>query len=163
LLPPLLALSLLAGCTGGAPAPAPTPTATPHTTDAADATACARFAGSATAIAAQVGDVGEPPEVALNRRYDVALGAVDGGRGGTVTFYAPRAAEWSVYLTEDAPLMARDAAGLPMTLLERYTGSTHCADIRSHVVLLLDPGAVTIELGPTTAAHVGLVIEETHP
>jgi hypothetical protein len=164
LLPRLVALTLLAACTPApGPTPTPTPSATPHNTDAADATACARLGGDATALTAAKDTDATAVEVQLNRRYDVDLSAMAGGSGGVVTFYAPREAEWSVYLTEDVPVMVRDASGFPMTLLERYTSSTHCAEVRSHSVLLLDPGAVTIELGPTEAKRVGLVIEATHP
>jgi hypothetical protein len=172
----LLVLTLaLAACKAPAvpgpsatPAPSPTPEAspTPHNTDAAEGAGCEHLRnGPAVALTATRTAEGAP-EVKVGKRYDLTLVAVPSDlapMGGFVRFDVPRAEEWSFFLTKDVPLIARDASGLALTVIEKENRSVFCLEVKAHYIHLFDPGMITIEFGPTRETNMGLAIEETHP
>lgn len=167
----LLALGLvcaIAACQPTTPpAAGPSPSTAPHNTDAAEQAACTRLQkGPAVAVTATLDEARAPEVQADRRRYDVTLvptGTNPGGTGGFVKFIVPRAVEWSFFLSKDVLLMARDASGLPMTVVEKDPKSNFCAEVKAQYIHLFDVGPVTVEFGPTNETSLGFVIEETHP
>lgn len=84
------------------------------------------------------------------------------GRAGTVRFEADHGEEMSVYLDRDALLIVRepDGDGLPGA---KILGSKFCSEVGVHRVYQMKAGMHTLELGPTDAETVRLVITPTHP
>lgn len=159
---------VVAACQPTTPqAATPSPSPAAHNTDAAEQAACTRLqSGPAVAVTATLDEAQAPEVKSDRRRYDITLvpsGTNPGGMGGFVKFIVPREAEWSFFLDKDVPLMARDAAGLPMTVVEKEPASKFCAEVKAQYIHLFDAGPVTVEFGPTNEAHLGFVVEETHP
>jgi len=95
----------------------------------------------------------------VHTHYRVALVATGAGFHGAVRYTPQRAGEWAFYVEHDVPLriVGPEGAALTPTLVDAVPGCPHLR--RVEVVTLAAQVVYHLELGPTTASTVGLVIE----
>lgn len=116
--------------------------------------------GPSTAVTATI--TGTPPAVGNDhRRYDIALADGTGGKTGSVSFAATEATDYVIFTSADVALSVRDAGGAQVAIEESTKSSSQCTDIKGRHVVPMKVGTYTLTFGPTTAASVSIVIEET--
>lgn len=92
-------------------------------------------------------------------RVDVALVPVEGGNGGWVSFAADEDGDFGVFMDADVPLAVFDAGGDPVAFEASATGSAVCDAIGAVHTVELAVGTYALQLGPTSATTVGIVVE----
>jgi hypothetical protein len=150
----LLLLGLAAACVEG------------HDDASPDEDACAHLrAGDFEATTAAASNASTVPIVgATHKAYRITLADVSGGKGGYVKFVADAADDFILFTTVDVPLVVRSA--LTVSEIEPTSSTSSvaaCSQIKRRRLYPLTPGTYNLELGPTTATSVDLVVERgTH-
>lgn len=120
--------------------------------------ACEHAVEAGTAITAAIdGSVG-PDVSTTHTRYDVTLGAVEGGNGGTVSLSADEVIHLLLFVGSDVPLVLKDASGNEV-VAEASEAVTACSELAVMYEYPLGIGEYTITLGPTTETSVLLLTE----
>ena len=86
----------------------------------------------------------------------------DGGNVGRVQFASDEAGEHSFFLNAPVPLAVVSSSGEAVTVDHSHTGSEVCDTIRLWSIYDLDVGTYWLDVGPTDATQVSLVIEAGH-
>jgi hypothetical protein len=115
--------------------------------------------GPAVAVTAATAAGATPAVADDHQRYDVTLVAATGGMGGFVRFAAAAASDYIFFLNADVPVQFRDAAGAVVPPEDSASSSTVCTDIKGRHLVPLEVGPYDLQLGPTTATMVGIVVE----
>lgn len=116
--------------------------------------------GPASSVTASASAMGAPAVSADQRRYDISLVDVTGGKGGSVSFSVAEAGDYTVYLTGEVPVNVTNASGQRIEVTSSGTGSAECSEIKRRHVFPLAAGMHSIAFGPTTAGSVSLVISQ---
>lgn len=149
---PLVALAALASACPAADAPAE------GEGEDGSAEACEHVVeGPAESATASAEEADAPVVGTAHTRSDVALVAVDGGNGGFVRYESAGGAVVA-YLTSDIPIAFTAPDGGALSVDEQVLEDT-CPEVVTSHHLVMPVGLVTIELGPTSAGDVSLVIE----
>ena len=129
-----------------------------------DAEACEHLQeGPATAVMANMATNNPPPEIrADHRRYDITLADGPDGKQGAVSFAVSEAADYVIYTNADVPLSITTASGEAVEIEESTSSSTGCTDIKGRHVVPLTVGTHLLTFGPTSAATVSVIVEESH-
>ncbi|AEI66384.1 hypothetical protein [Corallococcus macrosporus] len=128
-----------------------------------DAEACEHLQeGPASAVTATLGTDAAPAILADHRRYDVTLADGPDGKQGAVSFAVSEAADYVIYTNADVDLSITTASGVAVEIEESSSSSEGCADIKGRHVVPLTVGTHYLTFGPTSAATVGVLIEESH-
>jgi hypothetical protein len=132
-----------------------------HGEDPAAALACEDLRGAAVAVAASADPLAAPPIAADRRRYDVALADLGGFFGGAVSFDAPDAGPFVLFVDADLTVVVEGPGGAPVTIHDRTAGSATCpGTIAASMTVATAAGLHTLSFGPTpVAATVGVVLE----
>ncbi len=169
---PLAALTLtsglvLAGCqllTGSPTHPTPSPSASTSAEPIpqADVEACEHMnTGTATAVTALQGD-GTPPSVSAGHtRYTITLPAQNEQYAGKVLYNSSEETDYVLFFDQDVKLVIRDGDQKVIEPEESASASVVCSSVKARHVVHLGVGLYTLQLGPTAASTVSLVIEET--
>jgi hypothetical protein len=172
---PLAALALtsglvLAGCQllpGSAGAPSPTPTPTPSASASAgipeaDLEACEHLnEGPAAAIAATLTAQDAPDVSEGHKRFDVTLVAQNEQFTGHVLYNSKEEADYILFFDQDVKLEVKDAENVVVDIENSASSSVACGTVKARYVVPLGVGLYTLQLGPTAASTVSLVIEES--
>jgi hypothetical protein len=94
-------------------------------------------------------------------RYDVTLADGTGGKTGKVSFAAAAAGDYVIGLNADVLLAVKDGAGTAVAFEEVKKEGNACAALVARYLVPLGVGTYTLELGPTSAEQVGMVIEKS--
>jgi FAD/FMN-containing dehydrogenase len=116
--------------------------------------------GPATAVTASASATSAPAVSNDHKRYDVALGDVAGGRGGSVSFAVSEAGDYVLFLGRDVPVRVSAPGGATVEAEERLTSSPVCTEVKVRATYALGVGTHTLTFGPTSEASVSLVLEE---
>jgi hypothetical protein len=116
--------------------------------------------GPSSAINASASGTGAPAVSNDHRRYDIALTAVTGGKGGSVSFAAAEAIDYILFTSADVAVTVKDGSGQTVSAEESVKTSSECTDVKGRHTYPLGVGTYTLTFGPTTADSVSLVIEE---
>jgi hypothetical protein len=116
--------------------------------------------GPAVARTATAAAAGAPAVSNDHMRYDVALVDVTGGKGGFITFAAAEAGDYVFFFSADVPLAVTTSAGQPVTIAGGETGSDLCTELARSYDVPLTVGTFNLQLGPTSATSVSIVVEE---
>lgn len=145
---PSLTLLLLAACGG---------------TDTDLETAfCIGLGSDAAATASASASAGDAPTVALgDARTDVTLPMSGDDYGGSIVFVADEAGYFAFGLGRDVPLTVRDSAGAEVPIVETVRGSAMCTELAVRYTVELAPAPYTLTFGPTDAAVLAIVAEES--
>jgi hypothetical protein len=139
----LLSAALLAGCGG----------------ENVDTRPCEYLQeGPASSVTAAASAAGAPAVSADQRRYDISLIDVTGGKGGSVSFAVAEARDYTLFLNGEVPVNVTDASGQRIEVTVSGTGSSECSEIKRRHTFPLAAGMHGIAFGPTTASSVSLVI-----
>jgi hypothetical protein len=145
------ALVLVVGCE---PAPPPPPPA--------DAEACEHLKdGPAKPVSASATGTGAGAVDSDHTRYDIALADIAGGKGGTVTLASSSTGDHVFFLSEDVPLKLFNSSGGTIPFFESGSSSPECPEVKGRHAAHLHVGTFLLNLGPTPADSVGLVVEVT--
>jgi hypothetical protein len=142
----LLSTTLLLGC-GHLPA--------------ADVEGCEHLQDGPSSMVTASASSSEAPAVRNDhRRYDIALVATTGGKGGSVRFAAPKAADYVLFLGSNVPVAVTDAAGTLVSFKASATSSKVCSEVKGRHEVSLKNEMYILTFGPTSESSVSLVIEE---
>jgi hypothetical protein len=108
------------------------------------------------AAASAVGDTSAGDISAAHTSHDVTLVAVAGGNGGFVRFDSV-GGPTLIFVTVDLPVVATDANGAAIALTA--ADESECTQVVKSFSGDLPVGVVFLELGPTDATEVSIVIE----
>lgn len=123
---------------------------------------CEHAAEAGTAVTAAVDGSAGPDVSATHTRFDVTLGAVEGGNGGTVSITVDESIHVLLYVGSDVPLTLQDASGNEV-VVGASEAVTACAELAMMYNYSLGIGSYTITFGPTTETSVLLLTEhEAH-
>jgi hypothetical protein len=143
----LLSTALLIGCGGDE--------------ETADSEGCEHLQkGPSTTVNASATTTGAPAVSNDHRRYDLTLVDVTGGKGGSVSFAAAKAADYILFTGVDVPVVSKDSHGQTIAPEASTKSSSECTDIKGRHTVPLGVGTHTFTFGPTTATTVSLVLEE---
>lgn len=143
----LISTALLVGCSGEE--------------ESADTEACEHLqSGPAAAVTATPAASGAPAVSNDHKRYDVTLAAMNGQRGGSVTFAASEATDYVFFLGADVPFSVANASGQAVAIEESAKSSSECGEIKGRHVVPLTVGTFTLSFGPSSLTSVSLVVEE---
>jgi hypothetical protein len=125
-----------------------------------DAEACEHLQeGPALALTAGAAPASAPAVDDDHRRYDISLVDIDGGKGGVVRFAAAEAGAHLVVLSADVAIRFVDGAGSVIAPLAEAKGSASCGEVAARFEVPFVVGTVYLEIGPTAATSVNLVVE----
>ncbi|HLL04561.1 MAG TPA: hypothetical protein VK539_28515 [Myxococcaceae bacterium] len=116
--------------------------------------------GPASSVTASVSATGAPAVSADQRRYDISLIDVTGGKGGSVSFSVTEAGDYTLYLNGEVPVNVTNPSGQRIEVTVSGTGSSECTEIKRRHTFPLAAGMHSIAFGPTTASSVSLVIDQ---
>lgn len=116
--------------------------------------------GPASSVTASSSATGAPAVSAEQRRYDISLIDVTGGKGGSVSFSVAEAGDYTLYLNGEVPVNVTNASGQRIEVTVSGTGSSECSEIKRRHTFPLAAGMHSIAFGPTTASSVSLVIDQ---
>jgi len=88
----------------------------------------------------------------------VALTAVEGGNGGTVTWAADEAGDLQFFLSAAVPLSITTGSGDPVEI-EATADVTECGEVSQVVTVEVGIGTYRLTFGPTTESTVSIVAE----
>jgi hypothetical protein len=114
--------------------------------------------GPASSVTASASATGAPAVSVDQRRYDISLVDVAGGKGGSVSFAVTEVKDYTLFLNGEVPVIVTDASGQRIEVRVSGTGSSECSEIKRRHTFRLAPGMHGIAFGPTTASSVSLVI-----
>ncbi len=167
---PLAALALtsglvLAGCqllTASPTNPTPSPSASAASIPEADLEACEHMNnGTATAITAVQGDVTPPSVSAGHTRYAITLPASNEQYAGKVLYNSSEETDYVLFFDQDVTLTVLDPDQQVVAIEASASSSVACGTVKARYVLPFGVGPHTLQLGPTAASTVSLVIEES--
>lgn len=143
------------------PAASPSPSASPF--PEADVEGCEHMTtGDAVAVTAVAsGSATVPTTNEPHKRYAISLPAKDGQYEGIVKYNSGEEADFVVFLDRDVPLRVFDAEAKEVEIEESASFSVACTTIKGRHVVPMGVGEYTLFFGPTTAASVSMVIEES--
>lgn len=154
---------ILAGCQflpGGAATPDPSPSASQAPLPAADVEACEHMSeGPATLVTAALNAADAPDVSAEHQRYEIALLPESEHFTGKIRYTSNEEAHYVWFFDQDTTLEVRDAQNTLVTIESQASASVACGGIKARYVIPLDVGLYTLQLGPTTASTVSLVVE----
>jgi mono/diheme cytochrome c family protein len=109
--------------------------------------------------------MGTPPTIQPHTRSDVTLVDVTGGKGGRLQMTLDEELPAALIVDTDVPLKVSAADGTveQPTSTENPVPASECAAAKAAYVFNLPPATYTIELGPTDATSVKLVLHVVHP
>ena len=116
--------------------------------------------GPASSVTASASATGAPAVSADQRRYDISLIDVTGGKGGSVSFSVAEAGDYTLYLNGEVPVNVTNPSGQRIEVTVSGTGSSECTEIKRRHTFRLAAGMHSIAFGPTTASSVSLVIDQ---
>jgi hypothetical protein len=116
--------------------------------------------GPATMVTASATTSEAPAVRNDHRRYDIALVATTGGKGGSVRFAAPKASDYVLFLGSNVPVKVLDASGTQVPFEASATSSKVCGEVKGRHALPLKNEMYILTFGPTSESSVSLVIEE---
>ena len=116
--------------------------------------------GPASSVTASASATGAPAVSADQRRYDISLIDVTGGKGGSVSFSVAEAGDYTLYLNGEVPVNVTNASGQRIEVTVSGTGSSECTEIKRRHTFPLAAGMHSIAFGPTTVSSVSLVIDQ---
>ncbi len=139
----------------------PKPSASTVTLPEADVEACEHMSeGPAIAVTA-VADNATPPDVSEgHKRYDIGLVADNAQYAGKVLYNSSEETDYVLFFDQDVSLDVRNADNQSVEIEASASSSVACGTIKARYVVPLGVGPFTLNLGPTAAATVSLVIEE---
>lgn len=111
--------------------------------------------------AAPWGDASPPSVATPHTRYDVALGNVEGGQGGDLSFAVSEAGTLWIALSEAVSLQVlRRTDGQVVDALEEVNGEgLPCQEVHRAVAFPVTVGTLVLRIGPTSRDQVSLVLE----
>jgi hypothetical protein len=128
--------------------------------ESVDAAACEHLAGAEVVAVTAAAVRDQAPAVAADHhRYEIALGEIEGGRGGFVSFASEQAGDVLFFLDADVPVKLVDAAGAAVAFEQSVTSSSECALIKGRHLAELPVGTVWLQFGPAAVEKVNLVVE----
>lgn len=135
----------------------------PDPDGAIEAHACIHFAeGPFEALTAATTAATAPLLAEHHTVYQVALTSFQGQRGGWVTFAPDADGDHFLFADSFEPLDLYDGAMTPVIFEDVREGSTECDEIQGRWVahLHMADGPFYVEIGPTSATSIGLLVEE---
>lgn len=121
--------------------------------------ACEHMAdGPAEPIAAVAEGATGPDITEDHTRWDIALVAVAGGNGGSVTFAPSAAGEYLLAMSADLPVMLFDGNGNTVALETPAADDGACELAAASYAVDAAIGTYTLIIGPTDATTVQLVV-----
>jgi len=128
-----------------------------------DVAACEHLTGTEVkTVTATASRQGAPAVAADHHRYEIALADVAGGKGGFLSLAVAEAGDLAFFLDAEVPLKLSDAGGSAVSFESSEQSSPDCAAVKGRFVAHLGVGPVYLELGPTAAGTVNLVVEGEH-
>lgn len=116
--------------------------------------------GPAEPVVATASLTSAPSLAEPHTRYDVALDQVSDTAPAYVSFSASDAADYLIMLSAVEPVRVLDETGELVPFLESRESSVYCEAIQSRHVATLEAGQYYLELGPTSATSLSVVLEE---
>ena len=169
---PLAAFALtsglvLAGCQlfpGGAgnPSPSPSASSSTETIPAADLEACEHMNNGPSVAVTAAKLAKDAPEVnERHKRYDITLLADNAQFEGKVLYNSGEEAHYVFFFDQNVTLEVRDDKDAVVEHEAVASFSVACGKVKARYEVPLGVGRYTLQLGPTAAATVSLVVEET--
>ncbi|MBA2665124.1 MAG: hypothetical protein H0U74_22750 [Bradymonadaceae bacterium] len=125
--------------------------------------ACAHATDTPTAVSAAAQRADATASVSLGHtHYRVALvedAETAGQFRGSVRYIAGAEADYAIFLSVDAPLAVFEADATTAVEIESSAGVDACVELARQHVVELKAGTYILELGPTSASHVSILIE----
>lgn len=118
---------------------------------------CAALDAPANKTVTASADAAGAPDATDAARVDVSL---PDGRG-FVRYQPDEAGKFAFGFTEDVSVLIRDEAGNEIPFEASVTGATKCTSLAVRFTAPLELKTYTLEIGPTSAATIGLVAEES--
>jgi hypothetical protein len=95
-----------------------------------------------------------------DRRYDITLAEVTGGRGGIVSFKPVMNDHYALFLSADVPVEILRTNGQPALIEDGDTRFDECEEIKvRHIALMVGGLEHDIHFGPTSETVLSLAIE----
>lgn len=130
--------------------------------DPSAAEACGHLEnGPIVPVATAVDPLAAPPIAADHVRYDLALVDLgDGNFGGAVSFEAPAAGDYVLFLDTNVGVVVEGPGGALVVVHDTHVGSAHCpTTIAVSHRIPMTAGRHTLDFGPDDVSSVRLVLE----